>query len=190
MSRASRPTLRKPSNVSRRPKPTAIKLLEGNPGGRPLNAQEPQPPKGVPEMPKGMGTAAKRHWRVFVRELTTVGVLSIVDGIALSEACVSAALAEKFRNEALKEPMVDEPYFDKEGNLAGYKRKVNPAVPGYLACSKNMKAFLIEFGLTPASRTKLKIDKPKSTEDFPGRGEATSSGDEPDLSQIDETLIM
>jgi len=176
--------------VSRRPKPTAIKELEGNPGGRPLNTLEPKPPLGTPEMPKGMGTAAKRHWRVFVRELTTVGVLSIVDGIALSEACVSAAMAEKYRNEVLKSPMVEEPYFTKDGDLAGYKRKTNPALAGYLASSKNMKGFLIEFGLTPASRSKLKIEKPKAPEDFPSRGDVVPGGsDEPDLSQIDETLV-
>jgi len=176
--------------MSRRPKPTAIKLLEGNPGGRPLNDAEPQPPKGVPEMPKGMGTAAKRHWRVFVRELTTVGVLSIVDGIALAEACISAALAEKYRNVALAEPMVKEPIVNKDGEIAGYKNKPNPALVGYLACSKNMKLYLLEFGLTPASRTKLKIDRPKPDDGFTPRDSSPiPSNDEPDLSQIDETLI-
>ena len=176
--------------MSRRPKPTAIKILEGNPGGRPLNELEPKPPLGVPEMPKGMGTAAKRYWHVFVKELTTVGVLSIVDGLALSQACRSAALAEQFYNESLKEPMVDVPFFDKQGGLAGYTRKTNPALPGYLATSKNMKSYLIEFGLTPASRTKLKIDRPKPDDGFTPRDSSPiPSNDEPDLSQIDETLI-
>lgn len=30
----------------RKPKPTALKVLEGNPGKRPLNDHEPIPPKG------------------------------------------------------------------------------------------------------------------------------------------------
>lgn len=30
----------------RKPKPTAMKILEGNPGERPLNEREPIPPKG------------------------------------------------------------------------------------------------------------------------------------------------
>jgi len=141
-------------------------------------------------MPKGMGTAAKRYWHVFVKELTTVGVLSIVDGLALSQACRSAALAEQFYNESLKEPMVDVPFFDKQGGLAGYTRKTNPALPGYLATSKNMKSYLIEFGLTPASRTKLKIEKKPVQPEFPGRTAASSTNDDPDLSQIDETIVM
>lgn len=180
--------------MSRRPTPTAIKLLHGNPGNRTLNADEPQPTKGVPEMPKGMGLAAKRHWRIFVRELASVGVLSIVDGIALGEACISAALAEKYRNVALAEPMVEEPYFNKEGELAGVKWKVNPATAGYITCSKNMKGFLLEFGLTPASRTKLKIERPKTSPDEEGlmsRGASAAShaaSDEPNLDDIDTTI--
>ena len=34
----------------RKPKPTALKLLEGNPGNRPLNIAEPRP-TGVPNCP-------------------------------------------------------------------------------------------------------------------------------------------
>ena len=36
----------------RKPKPTAIKKLEGNPGKRKLNQNEPQPEKTAPECPK------------------------------------------------------------------------------------------------------------------------------------------
>ncbi|HZK10243.1 MAG TPA: phage terminase small subunit P27 family, partial [Clostridia bacterium] len=32
----------------RKPKPTALKVLEGNPGKRPLNKNEPQPERKAP----------------------------------------------------------------------------------------------------------------------------------------------
>ena len=35
----------------RKPKPTALKVLEGNPGKRPLNENEPIPPKGSIKCP-------------------------------------------------------------------------------------------------------------------------------------------
>ena len=35
----------------RKPKPTAMKVLEGNPGKRSLNTTEPQPPKRAPRCP-------------------------------------------------------------------------------------------------------------------------------------------
>ena len=35
----------------RKPKPTALKVLEGNPGKRPLNENEPKPERKAPECP-------------------------------------------------------------------------------------------------------------------------------------------
>jgi phage terminase small subunit len=35
----------------RKPKPTSIKKLEGNPGKRPFNTKEPRPNKVAPECP-------------------------------------------------------------------------------------------------------------------------------------------
>ena len=37
--------------AGRKPKPTAVKKLEGNPGKRKLNMKEPVPAKGMPTCP-------------------------------------------------------------------------------------------------------------------------------------------
>ena len=37
--------------AGRKPKPTAVKKLEGNPGKRKLNTKEPVPAKGMPACP-------------------------------------------------------------------------------------------------------------------------------------------
>jgi len=152
--------------AGRRPSPTAMKVLAGNPGHRPLNAEEPQPPKGIPEMPKGMACAARREWKLITHELSILGLLTVVDGKALGEYCKLMGLAEVYYKEALRKPMVEEPQFDKTGMCVGEKLKANPATAAYLGCSKAAKAYLIEFGLTPASRTKLKIQKPKDVDPF------------------------
>lgn len=44
----------------RKPTPTAIKELEGNPGKRPLNTKEPKPVKKAPSCPKWLEPEAKR----------------------------------------------------------------------------------------------------------------------------------
>lgn len=147
--------------AGRRPVPTALKILRGNPGHRPLNDAEPQPPMGIPEMPKGMSTAAKREWYLIVEQLQAINMLARVDGKALGEYCKLMGLAEAYYKEALKEPMVKEPIMDKVGDHVGDKLKPNPATAAYLACSKTAKSYLIEFGLTPASRSKLKIEPRK-----------------------------
>ena len=43
----------------RKPKPTALKVLEGNPGKRPLNDHEPIPPKGELKCPSWLLPEAK-----------------------------------------------------------------------------------------------------------------------------------
>lgn len=46
-----------------KPKPTALKKLEGNPGKRKMNTKEPMPEKGMPECPKWLlPEATKGKW--------------------------------------------------------------------------------------------------------------------------------
>lgn len=45
----------------RKPKPTALKILEGNPGKRKLNAKEPTPLKKAPKCPAWLDAEAKKN---------------------------------------------------------------------------------------------------------------------------------
>ena len=47
----------------RNPKPTAQKVLEGNPGKRELNTKEPKPEKKAPACPKWLDDEAKKEWK-------------------------------------------------------------------------------------------------------------------------------
>lgn len=144
----------------RRPKPTAIKELEGNPGHRPLNTLEPKPPRVAPEMPRGLTKAARREWAIIVPLLLELGVLSNVDGKALAAYCEAYGMWEWARKEIKKYGLlIQTRYLDHNGKLVLGDLKPNPAVNIAAAQLKLMKSFLIEFGLTPASRVKLKIEK-------------------------------
>ena len=45
-----------------KPKATALKLINGNPGRSPLNMQEPQFQAGIPEKPEWLDTYASEEW--------------------------------------------------------------------------------------------------------------------------------
>lgn len=143
----------------RPPKPTALKKLTGNPGHRPLNDAEPIPPDDMPEMPKGMGHIANREWRWMAPALKEMGLLSAVDGRAFAGYCKAAAMVEIYFKIALDEPMHEEPILNSLGLEIGTKIKVNPAHAAYLASEKVMLAFLSRFGLTPADRARIKIER-------------------------------
>lgn len=156
--------------MSTRPKPTAIRALQGNSGHRPLNDAEPQPDRTrAPEMPKGMDKTAQREWKRIVPELQDMGVLSVVDGKALAAYCDAYAVWEMAVRDCKKYGlMIEVKFLDKEGELVIGDLKKNPAVAIRFEAAKVMKSFLIEFGLTPASRTKLKIEKAKGDDPMDG----------------------
>ena len=57
----------------RKPKPTAMKELEGNPGKHPLNTSEPKPNKKAPACPKWLEPEAKKEWRRLAKQMEAMG---------------------------------------------------------------------------------------------------------------------
>ena len=75
----------------RKPTPTAIKVLEGNPGKRPLNDREPKPAKKAPSCPKWLETDAKREWRRLSHKLEQLGILTEADMSVFASYCQAYA---------------------------------------------------------------------------------------------------
>lgn len=132
----------------RPPKPTALKILQGNPGGRPLNEDEPKPELGA-VIPAWFATdpVLVAEWKRHEERLTRLGLLTEIDDDALATLCV---LEVRFRD------MVAE-----------------GASPLALAkVSAEKRALWSRFGMTPADRVRVKVSgaKPKSKlEGFRGK---------------------
>ena len=73
----------------RKPKPTRVKELEGNPGKRRLNTTESHPPvpAAVPYAPKFVNAEAKAEWNRMVNILLGMGLYTEVDHAALAMYC-------------------------------------------------------------------------------------------------------
>jgi P27 family predicted phage terminase small subunit len=144
-----------------------LKKLQGNPGKRKLNDREPKPQPGDPDMPRGLSAAAAEEWRAIVPELRALGVLTKLDGKALAAYCHAYARWMEAEAEIQRVGIVvQEPIWDLHTNrLLGVKFKKNPAVTISETAQKIMKSFLVEFGMTPSSRSRVRIEKP--TEDDP-----------------------
>src|SRR5438067_3785806 len=71
----------------RRPKPTRLKMLTGNPGKRPLNHDEPRPEANIPECPPELGPLARQEWDRLVGELAALRLLTNLDRAALAAYC-------------------------------------------------------------------------------------------------------
>jgi len=148
--------------AGRRPKPTALKQLQGNPGKRKLNQDEPKPAKGVPCAPGYLTPVAAEEWHRIVPELERIGVLTQVDGTALASYCMTFSRWVQSETEITQYGvLIKEPVFDKLGNWVGDKLKKNPACTAAMACQKEMRALLGLFGMDPSSRSRIKTQSPE-----------------------------
>ena len=71
----------------RRPKPTRLRVIEGNPGKRKIADDEPKPLAGVPPMPDQLHGDAAEEWERVAPLLAKVKILTHADRAALACYC-------------------------------------------------------------------------------------------------------
>lgn len=136
--------------MGRRPIPTELKILRGNPGHKPLNHDEPKParPDRVPPAPGYLSKEAKKEWRRVAGILHTTKILTEADLTALGAYCVIFA-----RWLEAESKIKEQGFITKTVNGNDIQ---NP----YLAIANRAQADLlkwsIEFGLTPSARVRLR----------------------------------
>lgn len=130
----------------RRPKPTGLKILDGNAGHRPINDQEPDPaPAEALPAPKWLGKKAKEEWGRLMPELTRLGLLSALD--LGSFECLCQAYGQWRDYEGLCK---------KHGLQAavqlGFRKSADDGHKLYLRAA-------VEFGFTPSSRSRVRVKR-------------------------------
>ena len=76
----------------RKPKPTHLKLIEGNPGKRRVNPVEPVPLPELHAPPPFLPQEGQDEWKRVATELYNLGLLTVVDRTALAAYCHSYAI--------------------------------------------------------------------------------------------------
>ena len=143
-------------------KPTSAKIIQGNFRKDRSPKNEPQPKKvfEVPRPPSHLTRHAKKLWKSLAAELVEKGILTITDLPAL-EACCEIYGQYREAHEAVFHPIDSMTGKRTKRTLAEYlKGRNSQTMPEYTAMTKafnTFKAYLIEFGMTPASRGKLDI---------------------------------
>lgn len=135
-------------------KPTALKVLEGNPGKRPLPKNEPKPVPIAPKCPTWLHKDAKKEWKRIAPQLERLGLLTQIDMAALAGYCESWAQYKKAVEFLHKHDDVY-PILDDDGEVK-YLQQV-PQVSIANNALKNIRAFAAAFGLTPAARAGIEV---------------------------------
>jgi P27 family predicted phage terminase small subunit len=129
------------------PKPTALRVLEGNPARRPLPRNEYQPPRSddVPEPPWYLNERAAAEWRRVAPLLFHAGVLTSVDTAVFASYCYVYDLwlrAVAVENDARKSR-------DRAMQIQ-IGRVISQLTRDLLLVSKH-------FGMTPSSRSRVSV---------------------------------
>ena len=130
------------------PRPTALRILDGNPSKEPINLAEPKPRVTRMRCPSWLMPEAKKEWRRIVPELRRLKLLTMVDRSGLMGYCQSFARWKQAEEVLTTEGLI----FKSE--TTGYVQQ-RPEVSISQKQLALMRAFLHEFGLTPSARTRL-----------------------------------
>jgi P27 family predicted phage terminase small subunit len=137
-----------------KPKPTALKQLEGNPGKRKINKNEPKPAVKIPKCPEWLEPEAKAEWERRSKQLLTLGVLTEVDEVAFAGYCQAYA---RWREA--------EEFISKHGSIVKTPSGYWQQVPQVAIANKSLMLvirFCEQFGMTPSSRSHLAVESPEA----------------------------
>ena len=123
--------------TGRKPKPTHIRVIEGLRGHRPINEDEPKPTPIYPEPSSFLDSIAQDEWRRIVPDLFKLGIMTTLDIVALEGYCYYYS---QWRQELI----------DGTPNRA-------------MNYFKLMARMLTEFGMSPASRTRIRATRTLTT---------------------------
>lgn len=140
------------------PKPAHLKLLEGNPGRRPI-PKEPRPEIGeIPAAPAFLTVDARKEWDHVATQLHRLGLLTVVDVAALAAYCQAYGrwlTAERAIAAMAERDLLTGGLMIKTTNGNAIQ---NPLVGTSNKAASDMVRYASEFGLTPAARARLAFD--------------------------------
>lgn len=135
--------------AGRKPIPTNLKILHGNPGKRPISKNEPKPAPVAPKCPSHLDKGAKREWKRVVELLEPLGLINQLNMAALAAYC-----------QVYSRWVEAEGIIKKHGMLVKTPNGYPQLSPFLVIVNKSldqMKSYMVEFGMTPASMSRIEV---------------------------------
>ena len=153
--------------VGRKPKPTAIKLLTGNPGGRKLNPNEAKPELAQPSPPDFLNERAKEEWDRVVGTLFRTGLMTELDRSVLAAYCQSYGRWVQ-AERALARTAVAQADSDQALTIVTHNGTAmqNPLIGIANKAKGDMVRFALEFGMTLSARSRVSASPKEMADDL------------------------
>lgn len=136
--------------MGRPAKPTHLKILHGDRKDR-INTQEPQFKTDIPTPPTHIPPEARKVWETVTEELGRYDLVTVPDGPSLEAYVMAVFTHRKAARDVVKRGVM----------VKGYRGSIvkNPALSVMSDAADKIKVFAREFGLTPSSRSGLKVQE-------------------------------
>ncbi len=140
----------------RKPKPTKLRLIQGNPGKRSINKDEPKFTAGTPDCPDHLDTVAKKEWHRITAELDAQGLLRKVDRAAIASYCTLWSRYVKCERVLAKSSLRE---------VVKGKVQNHGLLRESRACQRDMMKIIVEYGFTASSTTRIHATPTNPDED-------------------------
>jgi P27 family predicted phage terminase small subunit len=145
--------------TGRKPVPSHLKAVKGTVRPCRVNRDEPKPAADDIAPPEGMSKLALSHWRTVSRHLQEARIITNIDTTALMIYCEVYATWRDATDQ-----------INKYGSVVMGKDEYPVRSPYLMVAQKSfeqMKAMMTEFGMTPSSRTRIKVVEPEAKPNDP-----------------------
>jgi P27 family predicted phage terminase small subunit len=151
--------------TGRKPKPTHLKLVTGNPGKRALPQGEAKVAPSLPDPPQHLSGDAREEWERVSVALFNAGLLSAIDRTALAAYCQAyGRWAQAERGIALM-AQTDKVTGGLLARTTNGNAIQNPLVGVANKAMQDMVRYAAEFGMTPSARSRINADPPAENAD-------------------------
>jgi P27 family predicted phage terminase small subunit len=150
------------------PKPSALKIAQGNPGRRAISENEPIPPPGTVVPPPWVDGQALEIWTYIAPVLVAMKTLTTADVLPFARYCIAYARYLELREALWKKGWSGTTYpIRTDGKTRGVAEL--PQAGELRRLHEILSRLEDRFGLTPSARTRLRVEHtgPASTPSGP-----------------------
>ena len=158
--------------AGRKNRPDHLKVVAGTARPDRMNANAPVPADDLPDAPEWLSVRAAEIFRDLVGIIGPMGVGSS------SDAAMLALAASRLEEVEICTAMIEDGgrtftssiEYDDDGRVVSQQIKGHPSVAQRSEAMRHAQSLLVEFGLSPAARSKVSVSKPDEKNPFAALG--------------------
>jgi P27 family predicted phage terminase small subunit len=140
----------------RKPKPSHLRLVQGNAGHRPINQKEPKPKGDLTKPPEWLSDDQKQIWNDVIADAPK-GLLKKLDGSVLTVWVVACSIHRRMAEKV------------NAGLVLAHTPAGMPVVGPYMSILNRQSAIMVkaasELGFSPSARTRIQVEDDADEDD-------------------------